>query len=225
MHKWFKLSLAALVGAAFIALLIYVMLMKDVIRSAQVEPPLILALDEPVKRHPDQPGGMMIPDQDKLVFDLLDEGAVTPVAAAAPDMAADEPEDMAAVEELEAAPEPEEKIEIAAVVETPKVAAPVEVKQEAPVVAKAEPDVAKEAPSGAYGVQLGSVRVKADAEAALKKLANQYAVLKPLSGRVQAAEVKGSTSYRIQFIGVADRDAAAAVCAKVKPQACFPVAK
>lgn len=59
-------------GCGFLALMIYALVNKDEISSSQIEPPLISPPAEPLKRRPDQPGGMQIPNRDKLVFDLLD---------------------------------------------------------------------------------------------------------------------------------------------------------
>ncbi|NBV54237.1 MAG: hypothetical protein EBR79_00785, partial [Proteobacteria bacterium] len=86
--KWLKLSLVALVGCGFVAMVIYAFVQRDQIRSAQIEPPLVSAPEEAVKRRPEAPGGMEIPNRDKLVFDLLENDtgvrAVTPDVPLAP---------------------------------------------------------------------------------------------------------------------------------------------
>jgi hypothetical protein len=64
-------------------MVIYALWMRDEIRTAQVEPALISPPDTALKRRPDEPGGMVIPNRDKMVFDLLDE-ASTGVSAPAP---------------------------------------------------------------------------------------------------------------------------------------------
>ena len=83
MMRWLKLSLVALVACGFIGMIIYALWMRDEIRTAQVEPALISPPDAALKRRPDEPGGMSIPNRDKMVFDLLDE-ASTGVSAPAP---------------------------------------------------------------------------------------------------------------------------------------------
>jgi hypothetical protein len=83
MMRWLKLSLVALVACGFIGMVIYALWMRDEIRTAQVEPALISPPDTALKRRPDEPGGMVIPNRDKMVFDLLDE-ASTGVSAPAP---------------------------------------------------------------------------------------------------------------------------------------------
>lgn len=72
MVRWLKLSLVVIVGCGFLAMMIYALVNRDEISTSQVEPPLISPPSEPLKRRPDQPGGMQIPNRDKLVFDLLD---------------------------------------------------------------------------------------------------------------------------------------------------------
>ena len=235
--KWLKFSVVALFAAAFIGLILYVVFMQDVIRSSDVEPPLISAPEQAVKRRPDQPGGMQVPNQDKMVFDLLDTSGTEQVMPEESQVAAAiaTEEDVAAVPETSVA----EDEPVAIVAEpTPTVAvAAVSVKEPEPIapVVAAKPEPVKEAPvvvapktasTGEWGVQLASVRSKADADAALKKLANQFAVLRGLEGRVQAASVSGGTSYRIQFVGATSREAAAGVCKTLgAKQACYPVKK
>jgi hypothetical protein len=78
MVRWLKLSLVAIVGCGFLAMIIYAFVNSDEIRSTQIEPPLITPPTEALKRRPDQPGGMQLPNRDKLVFDLLDSNG-TPI--------------------------------------------------------------------------------------------------------------------------------------------------
>ncbi|MFZ2586952.1 MAG: SPOR domain-containing protein [Alphaproteobacteria bacterium] len=140
MAKWLKLSLVAVVGCGFIAMMVYALMMKDDLQNSSLEPPMVEASDIALKRRPEEPGGMEIPHQDKMVFDLLDSPstAVTGTegdVAANPDLALSEAD---VAEEVVAVPET-----VAAVVESPTVAAPAEVaKVEEPVaVAKVEPKI------------------------------------------------------------------------------------
>jgi hypothetical protein len=80
--KWLRLSLISLIGCAFLALVIYALINREEIRASQVEPPLITAPSDPLKRRPDNPGGMDIANRDKMVFDLLD-GDKVPTALSA----------------------------------------------------------------------------------------------------------------------------------------------
>ncbi|MCH9021083.1 MAG: SPOR domain-containing protein, partial [Proteobacteria bacterium] len=47
--------------------------------GAARELPLIKAEEGPVKMRPDDPGGMAVPNRDKLVYDALEAGTVEPV--------------------------------------------------------------------------------------------------------------------------------------------------
>lgn len=82
--RWLKLSVVAFVGCGFLGMIAYALWMREEIKSAQLEPPLIAAPDMPVKRRPDEPGGMDIPNRDKLVFDLLDNSASATAPEPAP---------------------------------------------------------------------------------------------------------------------------------------------
>ena len=101
----------------------------------------------------------------------------------------------------------------------PKVA---DVKQAEPVkaVEPAKP-VAKKEVAGGWGVQVASLGSEADATKAIKQF-EKNAALRGLTGKVVKATVGGAVKYRVQFVGVASRTAAAAVCAKAKIS-CMPV--
>jgi hypothetical protein len=174
---------------------------------------------------------MQIPNQDKLVFDLLDtSGTEQPLGGDEPfAQVEDEEEKVSATQFVEKEEIVELKIApISTVVATPTVVV-AEKKAEVILSAKVEPvkqveEVKKAVTTGGWGVQLASVRAKADADAALKKLSNQFTVLRSLEGRVQSATVNGSISYRLQFVGSDNREAAAALCKTLgAKQACFPV--
>lgn len=251
MLKILKFALVSLVGCGFLAMIAYALWMREEIRDAQIEPPLIAAPDTPVKRRPEEPGGMEIPNRDKLVFDLLDSdtpsqavSSATAEASGTEDIVAAEPSateepvpeeavaapaPVAAVKPVVAMPQvkplaeakPAAPAKAEAPKEAPKVLAKVETKPAPKPVAKEEPKVA----GGAWGVQVGAVGSKADGEALAKKLTGKYAALKPLSPRVVAVTSGGTTKYRVQFLGASSRTAAAAVCGKLAGQACFPVGK
>ncbi|MCP5405771.1 MAG: SPOR domain-containing protein [Pseudomonadaceae bacterium] len=231
MTRWLKLSLVALVGCGFVAMVVYALLMRDEIKSAAFEPPLIAAPDTPLKRRPDEPGGMEIPYQDKVVFDLLDRPSNTavapldeePVIADAGVTVSPEEEEVPAAKPLEEAVAEETVVAppaVAKVVEAAPVTKP-EPKSEAKPEPKPEPKVAAKA-SGSYGVQLASVSSRADADKAIAKF-DANSKLSGLSSRVQTVDVKGKTYYRVQYIGLASRAEADAKC-KSLGISCLPVA-
>lgn len=240
--RWIKFSLVTVVGCGFLAMAIYAFVKRDEIRSAQIEPPLIEAPQDALKRRPDQPGGMEIPNRDKLVFDLLDSdstvtGPVNPLSLTTENgsqlsdeqlaVLGNEPvsgsQVMEAIAEPAAAPAVAPAQPVAPVV---PVAVAVEPKPVQPVAAAVEPKPEPKvepvkAAGGSWGVQLGAVGSKSGADAAVAKLAKNSA-LKGLNSRVVATP--DGKNYRIQFVGVKDRAAASAICAKLgKAQACFPI--
>jgi hypothetical protein len=247
MYKWLKFSLVALVGCGFFAMAVYAFWKRDEIRLAQIEPPLIQAPEEALKRRPEQPGGMDIPNRDKLVFDLLDGGspAVELVSPLMPD--AVQPDEVALPEVLSttvrAEPAtvkvspvtppvkllPEKQVEDLVVAASAKV---VEIKAAEPAVEKVvmpkfaegvkEKSLPVVAAKGSWGVQLAAVGSKSDADTAAKGLKAKYAVLRPLTPRISTAP---GGKYRVQFMGAASRTAATAICSKLAGQPCFPIGK
>jgi cell division septation protein DedD len=255
--RWLKLSLVVIMGCGFLAMMIYALVNRDEIRSSQVEPPLITAPTEPLKRRPDQPGGMQIPNRDKLVFDLLDSSNTTlgdtgvkmakdvtptvPVAEVV--QTADDGEAVSgtmisatavvapavvvtpttvvpvvAVKPLVSATAVVKVVEVA-----PKVEPKVEVKKVEAVSAKTEAKpVEVKATGGKWGVQLAAVNTQADGNALAAKAGKDFAALKALTPKI--SPVPGAKKFRVQFVGLKDREAAAAVCAKLAgKQGCFPV--
>lgn len=240
--NWLKLSLVILVAGGFIAMILYALFMRDSIRSAQLEPPLITAPDEPVKRRPDEAGGREFADQDKLVFDLLE----SPSAAQSEQILGAIPKAPVGVSETLS---PTVVASVSASIQSPSVAMPAEMVQPAIALAQAqpvtitpsvkisptvadpkpepnpEPKVAAKpagpAPQG-WRVQLAAVPSRAAGEKAGAALQNKFPVLKPYT---LFLEPTGKGTYmRVQFVGLKDRAAAAAVCGKLGGQACFPVA-
>ena len=246
--NWLKLSLVLLVAGGFIAMILYALFMRDSIRSAQLEPPLITAPDEPVKRRPDEAGGREFADQDKLVFDLLESptaaqseeilGAVpkAPVGvsdtlsptvaasvppAASPTTASPAETVQPAIALAQAQPvavTPSLKISPTLAATTQLEAKP-EPKPEPKLEAKPATPLA--APKG-WRVQLAAVPSREAGEKAAAALQKKFPVLKPYALYL---EPTGKGTYmRVQFAGLKDRAAAAAVCGKLAGQACFPVA-
>lgn len=235
--RWIKFSLVTVVGCGFLAMAVYAFVKRDEIRSAQIEPPLIEAPEDALKRRPDQPGGLEIPNRDKLVFDLLDSdstvtGPVNPLSLTTENGSQLSDEQLAVL-----GTEPVSGSQVVAVLSEPEVAvAPVQpvapvvpvavaVQPKPVAVAEVKPEPVKAAEpvkaGGGWGVQLGAVGSRSAAEASAAKLAKNSA-LKGLNSRVVAAP--DGKNYRIQFVGAKDRAAAAGVCSKLgKSQACFPI--
>lgn len=250
--KWLKLSLVIIMGCGFLALMIYALINRDEISSSQIEPPLITPPAEPLKRRPDQPGGMQIPNRDKLVFDLLDSsntrltGTEVPpveevsiteadlVSGTAPLVEAQPvaiasvtaPQPIVAVTPKVEAPKAEPvavaKVEEPKVAEIPKAEPKPEPKVEAK---KEEPkEEAKPVAKGTWGVQLAAVSSAADGKAFAATAQKQFSALAKLSPNIQAAP--GGKAYRVQLFGVKSRDEAAKICSQLAgKQNCFPVSK
>lgn len=253
MARWLKWSLVALVGCGFVAMLVYALVMRDDIRSASLEPPLVEASDVALKRRPDEPGGLEIPHQDKVVFNLLDRPSDTSVAPLDDEQVADagvtvppesEPVDVTttlveAIEsqtvEVSETPDAVAGVEEIAVVApaAPVQAKPVEVatvaaKEEptpAPkVIAKTEPENVVKPVAKSGGYGVQLASVSGKADAT--KAMDKFdanAKLAGLTGRIQNVEVKGKTYYRVQFMGLASRAEAESLCKKLAVT-CLPVA-
>lgn len=242
--RWIKLTLVAVIGCGFVAMLIYTLVNRDAIRNSQVEPPLITPPDQPLKRRPDQPGGMQIPNRDKLVFDLLDNNvsSATP-AADQQDMEDDVPNGAIAVSGSDVMAAISSTIQSTtptsvSVAQPVSAAAPVKQAEPAPakveVVPKTEPTKpvtsqpvigtpAKAASTGGWGVQVAAVGSKADGDKAAANLQKSVSGLAGLTPHIEATP--DGKHYRVQFGGLKSRAAAEALCTKLKAakQPCFPV--
>lgn len=249
LYKWLKYSLLALVAGGFVALAIYALIMRDDIKNAQIEPPLIEAPEQALKTRPEAPGGLEFPNQDKLVFDLLEgsapagvvgasamendaTGAAAASSFASPTAVVAETSSAASISVTAALPteavKPEAVVEAVkpavAPKETPKVAeVKPEPKAEPKPEPKAEPKTETPKLAGSWAVQLAAVGSKADGDKVAKQLQGKFSALQPLKIRIVPAP--DGTRYRVQFVGLATRTAAQAVCDKLGSQPCFPVGK
>ncbi len=126
----------------------YALQRADLQSSTMVEIPLIKADPGPVKEKPEDPGGLKIPNQDKLVFERITPKAQAPVA-----------------EKL--APAPEEPIVKAAETEAAEKPAPA-----APVIAKpeAEPEKITETADKTAKKAAVQTKIKAKTEAKVEKV-------------------------------------------------------
>jgi D-alanyl-D-alanine carboxypeptidase len=94
---------------------------------------------------------------------------------------------------------------------------------ETPKTEVAQPEVKAAAPvkSGGWGVQVAAVGSKAEAEKAAKTLQSKWPQLK---GYKVATPDAGNGHWRVQFVGMSSRAAAAGVCSQLAgKQPCFPV--
>ncbi len=207
--------------------------------------PLVAAPEGPDKVVPDDPGGLDVPDQDKMVYEAMtgEEGAEEPehllpaaeepaeeALAAAQDTAGaaiDETHDAAAaVEGVDDAPgEASELAENeAAVVEPaagePAADMPVAEPEPAPVVeAPPEPVVVASTPTGDYVVQVGSFREESVARSEGERLKLLHSeVAGGLVISVQRADLGAEKGvyYRARLGAFASRGAADVLCAQLK---------
>lgn len=211
--------------------------------------PIIRADAQPIKTHPDDPGGMDIPFQDSTIFDaiqykhatqsgrvenLLDESE-TPMSRAQvfaglrTEMTHEIPERPAVVtQEIKPAEpvmaEPPAKTVIFVPRQKPSIAT--KANQIAPAAGNATRKIARTEHARHY-IQLGSLRTKAGAATAWKGLVRRFpSVLTTLEYRVQEAHIKNrGTFYRLQA-GPVDAQKARSICndiLKQKPGGCLVV--
>lgn len=187
------------------------------------EPPLISAPDGPVREKPEDPGGIDIPDRDKLVYnrvsgeDVEDDGVTLEPGPELPKELPEElPEEVPAVEEA-TEPEPVEAQSEEPVEETV---------DEAEALAGASAEATQpDAANGNFMIQLGAFGSRESAERAWETLKDKHsAVLGPLAPDYEPLKRAGGTLYRLRAGGFADRPAAEDACAKLKAagQGCFP---
>ncbi len=206
------------------------------------EVPLIRADDRPIKKRPDEPGGMAIPNQDKLVYEMLsdseseskvevllprpEEPLPAPVAAE-PEPAPPEPTVEAAAEPQPAPPEP--TVEAAAepqpappepAAEPEPLAPPSEPKPapESATVAAVPPAPATQAPKSAgkgFMVQFGAFRDPTAADAALRRIFDANTdLLGDLTSKVERADLGADKGvfWRLRSGPLADGAAAKTLC-------------
>ena len=197
------------------------------------EVPLIRADDGPTKKRPEDPGGMVVPDQDKLVYETLngtgaeetverllpppEEPLAPPEPPPEPEIApAAEPEPATGASTMPALP----PAEIAPQPEAP--AAPTPAEPEAPESETPDPAIAEPAApaaSGPYLVQLASFRAIEEADRAWRRLVKENRdLLGALTARVERADLGADQGvfYRLRVGALAGEDAAKALCGKLK---------
>ena len=206
--------------------------------------PLVAAPEGPDKVVPDDPGGLDVPDQDKMVYEAMtgEEEAEAPehllpaaeeALAAAQDAAgaaSDEAQNAGAA--VEAADDAlggvSELAESEAAVVEPAAGEPAADMPVAEVPPEPEPVVVASAPAGDYVVQVGSFREESVARAEGERLKVLHGeIAGGLAVSVQRADLGAEKGvyYRARFGAFASREAADALCAqlKVRKQDCLVV--
>ncbi len=207
------------------------------------EVPLVRAEPGPTKKRPDEPGGMTIPNQDKLVYQAITEGAdgkgekkverllpppeepLPPPEPPAPPAAAASPVPPPPAGPQKAAPAPAAQPAQTTPKTTTKTPAKTTAKKTSPppAPAKTASSVASKAtakaPAGAYLVQIAAFRSRAKADAAWTRLAKAHrdllGKLKPLVRKVDLGAEKG-VYYRLRAGPLRNAAEARALCAKLK---------
>ena len=206
LNPMIKLAIVAvgLLLAAFIVMKLYTPGVRD--RS---DPPRITADNTPFKVRPEDVGGAQTPNQDKVVFEVMD--GKSPETKASPDTLPEQPIKIEAPKPVVKAP----------VVKAPVVKAPV---AQRPVATS--PSVSTPASKqSVWVVQVSSTRSESDASAVWKTLQRKFPSL--VSGKyadVRRADLgdKG-IYYRTRVAGLADKSSAQSLCNSFKAagQACF----
>ncbi|HLI11463.1 MAG TPA: SPOR domain-containing protein [Alphaproteobacteria bacterium] len=267
-RRMFAAAAAVLVLGAFAAI-VYYAYHEGVRAGSGGVAPLIKAETQPYKVKPENPGGMEVPNKDKLIYNeiapngkSIDQGGAehllpppeTPMARptaeapAAPPSSASETASAApgpaAPSTTANAPAPQNAAPAGSTAPaTPPAsapqgqsattnAAPIAATPPAPANAPAHSQTASAASAPAAGaggwrVQLGAMRSAAEAEHEWERLRRAHsALLGSLKLKVQKVAVAGKGDfYRIQGGPLADREAASALCERLKNAhvACFPV--
>lgn len=213
---WRLAALALVVLGAFVAAVWYAY-DQGVKHGVSLSPPLIRAEKGPTKVRPEEPGGLEVPHQDKLIFEILTaekplEGGERLLPAPEEPVSRPEPKVMPETGggvAAEPAPEEAEAAETA-VGEVAAVAPRAPLAGEGPAVTK---------PSAAFRIQLASYRDAGAATRVWHRLAKASPALlgelKPNVVRVDLGPEKG-VYYRLQAGPLPDRVAAATLCAELK---------
>jgi len=200
-----------LLAGAFAFLLILAIIVFKVYQPGvrdRGEPPRITAENTPFKVKPDNPGGEQTPDQDKVIYDVMDGKT--------------------ADDAITAAPTPEAPIELPKtaniIVDKPTIKTP-NPQAQIPETPRPEPSTS----GGDYVVQVASVRFKEDADALWAQLQSDFArMLGGAYADIKRADLgdKG-IYYRLRIAGLADKAAANRLCDQLKTggQACFVAKK
>lgn len=198
--------------------------------SARGDVPLVRASEEPYRHKPEEPGGMEVPDRDKLVYNRVsgseEEGDDVQLRAG-PELPIDKPEPEQPATPAPAPDTPAPQDTPAAAEKSPAPAA--KPAPDAPKAAAASPSATPSITDGAWLIQLGAFGSADGADRAWRMLKDKYGtLLTTLKPDVDILERAGKDPlYRLRAGPFATRDAADKICARMKAegQACFPVAR
>lgn len=237
------IGLAAAAGAAW-----YILGSGGQPASGPQEVPVVKAEKAPVKVRPADPGGMDVPNQDKLVYNRVDQNAVKPEVEhllPQPSQPKDLPRGDSLGDGMTPLPPPIPETAAPKVVDTPKVTPPppmsaaeppkpaavpmVPVTKVAPTASAAPTTpvapLAKATPTtpvaaGTWQVQLGALKDEAGAEAAWQHATKTAPdVLGNLPHEVIRADLgPKGVFYRLRAGGFATREQADGVCDSLKPK-------
>ena len=198
--------------------------------------PLIKAENRPIKVRPEKPGGMEVPNQDKLVYSRMNPGELpppvekllplpeTPVAKPA---APPEDESTGKAKKVAEAPPTAPKEEEPAAAKSPAESAPVlpapkiagrKMDKNEEAMAKAGAELAVIAPAlGGYSIQLVALRSRDRAQEHWRKLRKAHGdILGQLTHTVVTADLGDrGTFYRLRAGRLPDRAAAERLCARL----------
>jgi hypothetical protein len=227
----------ALIGAGVVIALVAVFFAY---RSGQAPtagdaPPLITADGGPIKVAPSEPGGMDIPNQDKLILNkgtsqpdqqveqLLPppEQPVLPTVEASSPVEPAIPAPPVPTSPVPASPAPAQTAalqpETPAMPATPAAPAAADAVAAVPVVPAAPTAALPGKASGAVMVQFAALKDKAAAEQAWTRLTKMHAdLLGSLKPSIEPVTVNGNKLFRLRAVGLGDAKAASALCAKMK---------
>lgn len=202
---------ACLLAIAFIVMKLYTPGVRD--RS---DPPRITADNTPFKVKPEEAGGLQTPNQDKVVFEVMDGNP--PKTDVTPGASPEQPIKIDTSEPVIQAPEP--VVSPAPVVKRPVASTPVSQPSSS---SSSSSSVASK--KSDWVVQVASTRSQADAEAVWVTLRRKYpSLVSGVYADVKRADLgEKGIYYRTRIAGLADKSAAQSLCRSFDAagQACF----
>lgn len=228
LSKTFWLVLAGVTLLLGGVILVVYLLLKGPIENEEVV--TIAPTQKPVKVRPENPGGMVIPDQDKVIYSRLTQDTIPakveklfPDEEEKPVMPEVVPEVVAETAEI---PVFEEVEEVKVIQAEPLLEKKEEVKFPEKVEPKKVEKPKAETPKGEWKVQLYSSTDKAKVEKQWQTISKkQKALVSDMPMQIVKADIAGKgTFYRLQVGAFETRQMAANLCAKLKKQKqdCIP---
>lgn len=230
---WIVLGLTSVVLIALIVVLW--LLMRVPMEKGEVVS--IAPTPTPVKVKPENPGGMIIPDQDKEIYTRLNQEDTPVKVERLFDVPEEQPVLPPVVEEPEVVPFAEiepDSLEVETEVVQPEEVAPVEEVKPAPQpekkvepAPKKEPVKKETAVKDKWRVQLFSSSDKAKVEKTWKTILKKHkGLLSDTPMTIEKADIAGKgTFYRLKVGEFSTKQRATTLCQKLKKQKqdCFPV--